>query len=209
MSAPSVITKYIDDGKHRDFHRYHSAAEEPAPFLLAAKSSPRSHPIIIIHRIPIPSIKVIGRLYLPIPSRTLRHLLFSMEPLHGHLPSPGVLLLLVLARLMRPKRRVTAHWHCFLEPGTNFSGWMFSLYQWLALRALPHLSAVATTSPLLAAELQACGCPSSRLVVLPCCLSADHEQSALALPPPVAVEGAPLRVLFIGRLGCFGFKVER
>ena len=29
---------------------------------------------------------------------------FSSEPLHGHLPSPGVLLLLVVARLLRPRR---------------------------------------------------------------------------------------------------------
>ena len=35
------------------------------------------------------------------------------DPLHGHLPSPGVLLLLSLARIIRPKRQVTAHWNCF------------------------------------------------------------------------------------------------
>ena len=34
-------------------------------------------------------------------------------PLHGRLPSPGVLLVLVMARLVRPHRLVTAHWHCF------------------------------------------------------------------------------------------------
>ena len=61
------------------------------------------------------SVGVIGRLHLPLPSRLLISLLASSEPLHGHLPSPGVLFLLVLARLLRPRRMVTAHWHCFLE----------------------------------------------------------------------------------------------
>ena len=59
------------------------------------------------------SIGVGGRLYVPLLSRSLISLLASSEPLHGHLPSPGVLLLLVLARLFRPRRIVTAHWHCF------------------------------------------------------------------------------------------------
>ena len=54
------------------------------------------------------SIRVFGRLHLPVPCRSLMLLLASREPLHGHLPSPGVLLLLVLARLFRPNRIVTA-----------------------------------------------------------------------------------------------------
>ena len=61
----------------------------------------------------LPSVKTFGRLHLPLPSRALWCLLNSPSPLHGHLPSPGVLLVLVLARLVRPCRRVTAHWHCF------------------------------------------------------------------------------------------------
>ena len=52
------------------------------------------------------SIRAFGRLHLPLPSRSLILLLTSSEPLHGHLPSPGVLLLLVLARLLRPRRFV-------------------------------------------------------------------------------------------------------
>ena len=59
------------------------------------------------------SINIFGRLYLPLPSRSLISLLVSSQPLHGHLPSPGVLMLLLLARLLRPRRIVMAHWHCF------------------------------------------------------------------------------------------------
>ena len=105
-----------------------------------------------------------------------------LDPLHGHLPSPGVLVVAVLARLMHPRRRVSAHWHCFLEAGGGFSGLLFGVYQWLALRLLPHFSAVVTTSPLLAQELLRCGCSRRRVFVLPCCLSLQQEQLALALP---------------------------
>ena len=35
------------------------------------------------------SIRIFGRLYLPLPCRSLISLLVSSEPLHGHLPSPG------------------------------------------------------------------------------------------------------------------------
>ena len=68
------------------------------------------------------SIRLLGRLHLPLPGLSLIDLLASSEPLHGHLPSPGVLLLLVLARLLRPRRIVMAHWHCFLEVKPDLNG---------------------------------------------------------------------------------------
>ena len=142
----------------------------------------------------------VGRLLLPYPSLELMRLLRSQEPLHGHLPSPAVLLILVLARLMRPKRKVTAHWHCFLERSPGISGRFFGLYQRLALRCIPFFEGVVTTSPVLQAELVRCGCRPDRVVVLPCCLSDAQEASAALMPLRVAVNGAPLRVLFIGRL---------
>ena len=104
------------------------------------------------------SLNLFRRLWLPLPSRAMWCLLRSMTPLHGHLPSPGVLLVLVLARLLRPRRRITAHWHCFLDSNRDLNGFLFSIYQWLALRLLPCFTAVVTTSPLLAEELQRCGC---------------------------------------------------
>ena len=149
------------------------------------------------------SVGVGGRLHVPLPSRSLISLVASSEPLHGHLPSPGVLLVLVLARLLRPRRIVTAHWHCFLEKTPGLSGLLFGLYQWIALRVLPHLSAVVTTSPVMSAELQRCGCSPAQVFVLPCCLSASQEQAAMAVPLPVVRDGEPLRVLFIGRLDSY------
>ena len=149
------------------------------------------------------SVGVGGRLHVPLPSRSLISLVASSEPLHGHLPSPGVLLVLVLARLLRPRRIVTAHWHCFLEKTPGLSGLLFGLYQWIALRVLPHLSAVVTTSPVMSVELQRCGCSLDKVVVLPCCLSASQEQAAMAVPLALVQEGEPLRVLFIGRLDSY------
>ncbi len=154
-------------------------------------------------RIRLNSVGVFGRLHLPLPSRSLIALLSSSEPLHGHLPSPGVLLLLVLARLLRPRRIVTAHWHCFLQTTPGLNGCLLGLYQWIALRLLPFLSAVITTSPVMSAELRHCGCSADQVVVLPCCLSPSQEQSAMAVPLLEMEEGEPIRVLFIGRLDSY------
>lgn len=159
-------------------------------------------PVAYIRR-RLPSTKSFGRLHLPLPSWALWCLLRSPTPLHGHLPSPGVLLVLVLARLIRPRRRVTAHWHCFLGPSPGINGRLFSLYQWLSLRLVPCFSGVVTTSPVLAQQLQRCGCAHNRLFVLPCCLSQQQEELGLALPVPDARVGEPLRVLFIGRLDSY------
>ena len=98
----------------------------------------------------------LGRLVLPLPSAQLWSLLRSHQPLHGHLPSIGVLLVLLFARLVRPRRRVTAHWHFFFEPASGFKGCFFGVYQWLALRVVSWLSGVITTSPLLQKELVRC-----------------------------------------------------
>ena len=145
----------------------------------------------------------LARLRLPLPSPALWQLLRSSEPLHGHLPSPGVLLLLVLARLLRPRRRVTAHWHCFLEPEAGLSGHLYALYQRLALLVVPWLGGVITTSPLLREELLRCGCHPDRVAVLSCCLSAEQEAAALALPERPAWPMHPLQLLFIGRLDSY------
>lgn len=146
----------------------------------------------------------LGRLLLPLPSRPLWRLLRSPEPLHGHLPSPGILLVLLLARLLHPSRRVTAHWHSFLEPEPGVRGGLFALYQWLALQSVSRLSAVVTTSPLLAKELVRCGCSPERVQVLPCCLSREQEGQALALPLlRERIDSDPLRLIFIGRLNTY------
>ena len=160
---------------------------------------------VLYPRTCLPKLKLIGRFHLPLPSRALWSLLRSPTPLHGHLPSPGVLLVLVLARLIRPSRPVTAHWHCFLSNNRvlNVNGFLFSLYQSFALKILPSLSAVVTTSPLLADELQHSGLSKAKVFVLPCCISQYQEHMALALPFPQVRSGEPLRLLFIGRLDTY------
>lgn len=151
----------------------------------------------------LPCSPPIARLQLPWPTRMLWQLLSDPTPLHGHLPSPGVMLVLLLAKLVRPTRQVSAHWHCFLEQSPGLSGRLFLLYQHLALRVLPRLSAVVTTSPVLAQALIDCGCHPERVQVLPCCLNAQQEQDALALPSRPERPGLPLRLLFIGRLASY------
>lgn len=151
----------------------------------------------------LPCTPALGRLRLPLPSRALWQLLCSSQPLHGHLPSPGVLLLLVLARLLRPRRRVTAHWHCFLEPEAGVNGRLYALYQRLALLVVPWLGGVITTSPLLREELLRCGCHPDRVAVLSCCLSTEQEAGALALPERLTGPERPLQLLFIGRLDSY------
>ena len=145
----------------------------------------------------------LGRMVMPLPSRRLWALLWSRRPLHGHLPSPGVLLVLLLARVLHPRRWVSVHWHSFLEPGPGVEGRMFGVYQWVVLRLLPLLSAVVTTSPLLAQELVRCGCRQQQVQVLSCCLSDEQECQALAIPARAGQQGDPLRLIFIGRLDSY------
>ena len=165
---------------------------------IAQDSLPVTYP-----RIRLRSIRVFSRLYLPLPSRSLFHLLVSSEPLHGHLPSPGILFLLVLARLLRHRRPISAHWHCFLDPTSDFKGRLFGFYQWIALKFLPCLSAVVTTSPVMSTQLSQSRFSPPNVLVLPCCLSESQEQVLMSLPLPLHKEGAPLRVLFIGRLDTY------
>ena len=151
----------------------------------------------------LPCSPPIARMQLPWPSRRLVTLLLSGDHLHGHLPSPGVLMLLVAAKVLRPRRRVTVHWHSFLERSPGFSGQLFLSYQWLALKCVPLLDGVVTTSPVLSDELVRQGCRSRRVQVLPCCLSQEQEQKLLAIPPRPADPARPMRVLFIGRLASY------
>ena len=145
----------------------------------------------------------LGRMVIPLPSPGLWAMLYARRPLHGHLPSPGVLLALLFARVIHPRRWVSVHWHSFLEPGPGLEGRMFGVYQWVVLRLLPLFSAVVTTSPLLAQELVRCGCKQRQVKVLPCCLSEEQECQALAIPARIWEQGDPLRLIFIGRLDSY------
>ena len=125
----------------------------------------------------LPSL-VLGRLVLPLPSRGLWRLLWAPDPLHAHLPCPGVLAVALLARLLRPGRAISLHWHSFLEPSPSLAGRLFTAYQALALAVLPLFRCVITTSPLLRQALIDSGAQPERVRVLPCCLPAAAERAA-------------------------------
>ena len=117
-----------------------------------------------------------------------------------------MLLLLLLARLLRPRRQLSVHWHAFLQVEPTPAGLLIGLYQHLALAVVKRLPRVITTSPVLVAELQRCGCRPAQLRMLPCCLDAALEAAALALPPRPSAPASPaepLQVLFIGRLDSY------
>lgn len=152
-------------------------------------------------RVSLPSLSF-GRLVLPWPSRTLIHLLLGVEPLHVHLPCPGVLLLALIARVLRPRRCISLHWHSFLEPASTPAGLLYWAYQQLAERLLPCFARIVTTSPVLQNELINVGASPRSLRLLPCSLPAVLEQQAI----PIAAKhlASPpfkgLRVISIGRL---------
>lgn len=146
---------------------------------------------------------MLGKLIVPLPSKAIWTLLMSSHPLHGHLPCPAVLLLLFLAKVIHPRRRVSVHWHSFLETYHGLEGRLYGWYQNLALAILPWFDQVITTSPNLAFELQKCSCLASRVAVLHCCLDASQEKATLAIPDRNTGKESPLRLLFIGRLDSY------
>lgn len=149
----------------------------------------------------------LGQLVLPLPSSRLARILLGSQTLHIHLPCPGLLLIGILAKVLRPRRRVRIHWHALLEPDPGVKGLLVSIYQWFALRwAAVAVDQVVTTSPVLAAALSSEGIPEARLVVLPCFLPAATE-SAVEInrgPRKDWTDGSrPFRILFIGRLDSY------
>jgi glycosyltransferase involved in cell wall biosynthesis len=110
---------------------------------------------------------------------------------------------------MRPRRPILLYWHAFLDPEPGLQSRFTQLYQWLALRwAAVGPDRVITTSPALAEVLMREGVASSRLEILPCCLSAEAEAAtagirAERLGRATRVPGDPFRVIFIGRLASY------
>ena len=153
----------------------------------------------------------LGRLAVPMPSRLLIRVLTASEPLHAHVPCPAVLVLALLARLLRPRRQVSLHWHSFLEPSPTPAGRLFGLYQRLAEVLLPCFPRIITTSPVLRAELMVAGASATAVRVLPCSLPDSLERQAEQIAR-LRLAGAPLpcpsaaqtfRVISIGRLDSY------
>lgn len=151
-----------------------------------------------------------GDLLLPLPCRTLAVLLLSADPLLVHLPCPTVLALAMVAKLLRPQRRIGVLWHAFLDP--RLAGWkgrLLAAYQRLAFWWVASgPDRLITTSGRLAEELaRSCGVSSARLALLPCCLGADAEARAAAIwnrRQEAGVQRSPAgRVIYIGRLDSY------
>lgn len=141
-----------------------------------------------------------GRLLVPRPSWPLIRLLTGSEPLHVHLPCPAVLTLAVLARLCRPHRWISVHWHAFLDPHPTRAGRWYALYEHWAQRLLPWFDLVITTSPVLQAELSGGALAAHRVRCLPCCLPQEAELFAQAVPP---TRHTGYRLICIGRLDSY------
>jgi glycosyltransferase involved in cell wall biosynthesis len=167
---------------------------------------PLDHSFLSVHyhRVWLSSLQF-HRFILPLPCRALIRVLFSSESLHVHLPCPTLLVLGLLARLIRPGRVISLHWHAFLDPSSTLVGRLFTVYQCLVQRMLPAFSFVVTTSPVLKAELVLNGAQPDSIRVLPCSLPASLESSAksvasvhLAMP-----RQSGLRIICIGRLDSY------
>lgn len=160
----------------------------------SATNSPASY-----RTIHLPSISFC-RFFLPSPSLTLLRLLFSQSPLHIHLPSPSILFLAILARLARPTRHITVHWHSFLQSRLSPLGLAYALYQSLALRSLSFFPRVVTTSPVLRHALIKASIPSSKVFVLPCSISNQYEISTPVIDPP---NRHTFNLVYVGRLASY------
>jgi glycosyltransferase involved in cell wall biosynthesis len=148
---------------------------------------------------------LLGRLILPLPCRSLIRVLTSGKPLHIHLPCPTLLVLGLLARVIRPRRIVSLHWHAFLKASSSLEGRLFSAYEYLALRFLACFSFVVTTSPVLRDELLLTGLRPDSVRLLPCTLPAFLEYSSVSVADVhlMAPRLPGLRLICIGRLDSY------
>jgi glycosyltransferase involved in cell wall biosynthesis len=176
-------------------------------FLRSPETDCRVDPLPVSYsRERLPSV-ALGQLNLPLPSWQLILILLSSEGLHIHLPCPGLLLISVAARILRPRRQIRLHWHALLEPEPDANGLLVMIYQWVALRwASLAVNQVVTTSPVLADALSAEGIPRSKISILPCFLPASTELAAQRWDEPRTswLDAArPFRILFVGRLDSY------
>ncbi|WP_255003594.1 glycosyltransferase [Cyanobium sp. HWJ4-Hawea] len=142
---------------------------------------------------------------LPLPSNALLQLLVGREPLLVHLPCPTVLLLVLLARLLRPRRQIHIYWHAFIEPRPAITGWLEAVYQALALVLLRFFS-VVTTSPPLRHQLVQSGLVPAQVACLPCSLPPSTEAACSRIHQCRLEQQKPEafgRLIFIGRLDSY------
>jgi len=148
----------------------------------------------------------LGRFRFPLPWGPLLRFLFIKKPLYAHLPSPEVLVVVILLRLIQRKSQITVYWHAML------SGFYYELYQKFALLFIKwHNIPLLVTSPVLRDSLISCGLNADLISILPCCLSSGSESMAIQLandrlscPSPIfSSKSTPFRVICIGRLDTY------
>lgn len=179
--------------------QWNTPSQASSVFYLASDKGVLDPIHVTYHRFSIPTISL-GRLRVPLPSVTLLRLLAAPAPLHVHLPCPSILFLAFLARLIRPSRPISVHWHSFLDVARTPFGLLYGLYERLALQCLGLFSPIVTTSPILAADLKASGVSEGSLRVLPCCLPLATESYTPRLP---RYNPSRLSLIFIGRLDSY------
>ena len=123
---------------------------------------------------------------------------------HGHLPSPGVLLVLVLARLMHP----APPRYCSLAllsgcKWPSINGISFVVYQWIALRLVlilgggHHITTLGRGARAILRLFQASGYLYSHVALA----NSRRIKFGIVCPEPATDE--PLRLLFIGRFDSY------
>lgn len=153
----------------------------------------------------LPHLKL-GRVRFLLPGFLFWRLLFSSKAVHAHLPSPEVLSLVVIMKIIQPNRCISIHWHAFLE------GYLYGLYQFLALYLIRVCNLrVITTSPILSDLLLLRGLNKEWVHILPCCLSDKAELMAAqgrvvkrnSASTNLPIVSSTFRVVCIGRLDTY------
>jgi glycosyltransferase involved in cell wall biosynthesis len=152
----------------------------------------------------------IGRLSIPLPTRHLLGLACGSNPMVVHLPCPGVLLIVFLAKLCRRKRIIYVYWHAFLAQRANGFGFWEQIYQQVSITFLRASSLrILVGSPPLLDSLEAAGIPSARIDILPYCLTDSQETSLSHVfqercqTKSERHHDPMLKLIFIGRLDSY------
>lgn len=191
-------------GVERTAHEWAQAFKHSDIFCLATPSVQPDPLPVAYGRWCLPILRI-AKLRIPLPIGSFWNLVCSPQHLHGHLPSPAVLFLVLLLQWLQPRRSFSLHWHAFLQ------GWANRAYQLIALKLLRWRQlTVITTSPVLKQALITRGLKAQQVLVLACCLSAPGEALARHMhenrqicAAPVKAGSNPINIVCIGRLDSY------
>lgn len=144
---------------------------------------------------------VIAKIYIPLPTKRLIRLMLSKEHIHAHIPSAEILALLVIMRLLRPKRKISIHWHAYLQAKLNDKTILIAAYQELAFLLAPAIAnKIVCTSNILrcAIEKRIGKRYRQKILVLECSIGEELEKKLRTFEWR-RNHNDVLRVLYIGR----------